>query len=139
MSTATKNRPAPVISAAQRISTMTPASWPDLEFTDTGAERLQEVKHFLLEELPLMDGATPEVVEAIRKEFLERMDYLNGYGDDRYRVSLGRDWAPYSFSLAWMRKVEGAYRFAFNGGLIFHGAGETFTVSLTRQWWGVHT
>ncbi len=127
--------------AARRLAEMSPSSWGGLSFTPVGEERLQEVKHFLLEELPLMEGATPEVVGAIRSEFLERMNYLNGYGGDRYRVSLSRDWAPYSFSLAWMCPDErGEYtKFAFNGGLIFHGAGETFTVSLTRQWWGVHT
>jgi len=81
---------------------MSPSSWEGLSFTPVGEERLQEVKHFLLEELPLMEGATPEVIGAIRSEFLEQMDYLNGYGGDRYRVSLSRDWAPYSFSLAWM-------------------------------------
>jgi hypothetical protein len=117
-----------------------PTRWPGITFTDAGKARLQEVSDFL-DTLP---EKHPEVAKEIRAAFIGKLDYLNTYSGDpgdpnkRFRVELHSDWSDYSFSVCWLRASDGA--FAFNGGLVWHGgSNETFTVSLTPQWWGVHT
>lgn len=107
-----------------------------LTFSEEGRRRYDEVQKFL-SELP-EDG---EHTAAIREEFAQRIKYLREYGGDRFRVELHSDWAPLSFSIVWfVRTKDGEWRFAFNGGLIWHGgSNDPLTVSLTPQWWGIHT
>ena len=79
-----------------------------------------------------------------------RLDYLDHYGgDDKTRVRLGRDFAPYSFSFVIERKnAAGEWCHLFEGGLLFHGAHDgrgngsapTFAVTLTpTTGWSIHT
>lgn len=122
---------------------ISPARWPGIVFTDRGAERLGEVSEFL--DGLLRQGVDAGMAGQIYDEFISRMDYLNGYGgqpgdpNKRYWVELSSDFTIHSFSILWRRQgPDGPV--VFNGGLIWHGgSNETFTVSLTRQWWGIHT
>jgi len=116
----------------------------NLIITEAGQEQLAEVHAFL----DKLDAAGSEHAAAIRQEFDQRLAYLDDFGgilEDGtrfFRVILTRDWAPYSFSLTWERwnQATGAYEYAFNGGLIWHGGGnDPLTVTLTPQWWGIHT
>jgi hypothetical protein len=132
--------------------------YPNLHFTDTGMTRLAMTVGWLMgrEEREVLAGWLDE-----------RLTYLNGYGAEegkapRFRVSLSDDRLPGSWSIAWFGrtdKVEGShmemnierwenneyktvlYSYAWNGGLIFHGGGETFTVRLgdDSNPWGIHT
>jgi len=118
-----------------------PGRWPGIVFTEQGETRLKEVSDFL-DTLP---EAHPDLAAEVRKAFTDKLDYLNGYGgapDDpekRYWVELSYDLSPYSFSVLW-RTLGRKGPVHFNGGLIWHGGGnETYNVSLTPQWWGVHT
>lgn len=124
--------------------------WPNLKFTEFGAERLKEVDAFL-ERLPETHPA--------RVQFKERMDYLNEYGGcvqgpcptcgqphefkdrRRFKIHLGKDWAPYSFSLVWSRRNEdGTFGYGWNGGLIWHGGeNDPLTVNVSGDLWGIHT
>ena len=121
-------------------------TWPNLEFTEAGAERLAEVLAFLDE----LERQEHPVAEQARSEFNERMSYLDGFGGPvseedarrRFRVTLGRDWAPLSFSLTWRRLVAASdeYVYAFNGGLIYHGgSNDPLAVTLTPCVYGIHT
>jgi len=125
----------------------TPTSrWPNLIFTAESRQRLREVSEFL-------DGLTetrPEIAADVREEFHQQMDYLNDYGgrvsdiDPRRRfiVTLGRDWSSLSFSIVWKQLVRktGTYRYAFNGGLIWHGGtSDPLAITQVARWWGVHT
>lgn len=76
--------------------------------------------------------------------------YLDDYGGAvndgdhrrRFRVTLGRDWAPLSFTVTWeaLDPATGVYRLAFDGALIWHGGpNNPLCVSLTPQLWGIHT
>jgi len=133
--------------------------YPNLHFTESGYTRLAMTVGWLL-------GREDE--ETLAQYLDERLTYLNGYGAEegkapRYRVSLGDDRMPGSFTLAWFNrtdKVEGSrmemnierwenneyktvlYSYAWNGGLILHGGGnETFTVRVgdDSNPWGIHT
>ena len=112
--------------------------------TDAAKERLAEVRAFL----DKLDASGSEHAAAIRKEFDQRLGYLDAFGGTRedgrrlFRVTLGRDWAPYSFSILWEQWSEKSqsYEYAFNGGLIWHGgSNDPLTVTLTPQWWGILT
>lgn len=116
--------------------------WPHLLFTDAGRERLDEVQAFFdeLADHPLAGKA--------RDELHERLDYLDSYGgsdDDgrrRFQVTLGRDWAPLSFTVAWhaLHRQSGAYQPAFHGALIWHGgSNDPLSVTLTPCLWALHT
>jgi hypothetical protein len=110
-----------------------------------------------------------DIAQRVRNDIMDRLDYLNQYGDDRFKVVLTSDrWNPMNFGIAWYRRVtteqwallgveghqydpkvhpwrekDGArYAYAFNGGLICHGFGqENYTINLgdTSNLWGVHT
>lgn len=122
-----------------------PSRWPTLAFTECGLRRLEEVREYLDE----LDARKHPNAAAIRDEFLRRMDYLASYGGEvgdgdrrrRFRVRLSRDWAPGSFGLLWeaLEPTSGLYRYAFEGGLIFHGGGDPLCVSLTPQFYGIHS
>lgn len=110
------------------------------------AERVAEVLAFLDE----LERRQHPLAERARSEFTERMSYLDSFGgavseDDarrRFRVTLGRDWAPLSFSLTWRRLVAAPdeYVYAFNGGLIYHGRSiDPLAVSLTPVLFGIHS
>jgi len=112
--------------------------------TDAGQERLAEVRAFL----DRLKASDSEQAAAIRNEFDQRLAYLDDFGGSTedgmrlFRVTLGRDWAPLSFSVLWERWSEKSrsYEYAFNGGLIWHGGtNDPLTVTLTPQWWGIHT
>lgn len=65
----------------------------------------------------------------------EKLDYLDTYADPENKgltkCILGYDFAPYSFAFSMLKRDdEGAYKFWFNGGLIFDS-------SLNN--WSVHT
>ena len=115
--------------------------WPGITFFNDSAEkRLEEVASFL----EGLEATHPDVAPEIRDAFIQKMDSLNEYGgkpgdpDKRFRVELGWDSVAYSFSICWYHMKSGT--FFMNGGLIWHGGGnETYTVSLTPQWWGIHT
>ena len=126
--------------------------YPSIHFNEPARERLQECLDFINSDGVCEHEKGQEVVD----QFHERMAYLDGYGgtvgefhgdgreDDRrrFRVSLGRDFAPLSFSVVWeqLDPERGVYEYCFNGGFICHCCGaETFTVSLTPQYWGIHT
>tara|TARA_R100000152_G_C6634787_1_gene81238 strand:+ start:163 stop:438 length:276 start_codon:yes stop_codon:yes gene_type:complete len=61
-----------------------------------------------------------------RDNFIDQIRFLNEYGDKRIKISLHKDWSPFSFSLVWLRDNE----FFMNGGLIYNKALET---------WSIHT
>ncbi len=108
----------------------------NLQFTKQGQARLEEVRAFL--------SALPETGQSgeIKKEFNQTLAYLNRYGGDRYKVSLHADRAPLSFALVWSRlnQETGEYEYSFRGGLIWHGgSNDPLTVSVSPQWWGIHT
>lgn len=84
-----------------------------------------------------------------------RLKYLDGYGgkdsdgNDRMRVHLTPDFAPFSFFFVIEKKNDaGEWRALFNGGLLFHGrhdgngSGSTPTFATTLEptvGWSVHT
>jgi Domain of unknown function (DUF4120) len=81
-----------------------------------------------------------------------RLDYLEKYGgtdNDRTRVRLFRDFAPYSFAFLIERKDDrDEWRTLFNGGLLYHGPHDghgsggapTLAVTLTpTTGWAIHT
>ncbi|MFO0675330.1 MAG: DUF4120 family protein [Polyangiaceae bacterium] len=86
---------------------------------------------------------------AALKSRLEYLDQYGGKANDRTRVRLFRDFAPYSFSFVVEKKNDaGAWSTLFNGGLLFHGphdghgsgAVPTFAVSITpATGWSIHT
>jgi hypothetical protein len=131
--------------------------YPNLSFSESGLTRLAMTVGWLLGH---------EDREALAEYLDERLRYLDEFGGKtedgkfaRFRVVLGDDRLPGSFTLAWHAKVsdpEGTrrelnvehgtetamYKYAWNGGLILHGGGnETFTVRLgsDNNPWGIHT
>ena len=84
-----------------------------------------------------------------------RLNYLENFGrrkpddEDRYRVRLMPDGAPYSFYFVIEERTpDDAYRRVFEGGLLFHGRhdghgsgrGPTFAVTLgPTSGWQIHT
>ncbi len=117
-----------------------------VQFTDSGKERFQEVTSFLEE---LNDQSQP-VARQAREELAKQLGYLDDYGgpvsdDDprrRFKVVLGRDWSPLSFTIIWYRLdfQTGEYVYAFQGGLIWHGgANDPLCVSVTPCLFGIHT
>jgi len=79
-----------------------------------------------------------------------RLDYLERYGgDDRTRVRLYRDRAPYSFGFVIEKKdTGGEWRHLFTGGLLYHGTHDGFgsgaapTLAVTLEptnGWSIHT
>lgn len=103
--------------------------YPGLRFTPDGHA------HYL----KVVSDLTPDHLVELQKQ----LTYLSGYGGDRFQVHLHPEmFSKWSFSLAWMRpdKTTGEWHYAWNGGLVYHCAGEPFaSVSLTPQVWGVHT
>lgn len=66
-------------------------------------------------------------------DLIEQLEYLHVYGGikdpEKYRVSLGYDWA--GFGVVWeMRNGDDEYKFFMNGGLIYHESDGR---------WSVHT
>ncbi len=123
------------------MSPISPERWPNLEFTERGLTRLHEVLYFC--------DQTDEHPQVLA-ELLDRMKYLNDFGGSvsdidarrKFRVQLGWDFAPLSFSLCWQRLDSSSdeYVYAFNGGLIWHGgSNDPLCISLTPQLWGIHT
>ena len=87
----------------------------------------------------LSHGAPAEA----RTQLLDRLRYLNDYGVNEdtgaraFYVVLLWDSSPHCAGVAW-RKPDG--RSVFHGGLTYDGPGnQSLTVSLTPQWWGIHT
>lgn len=126
---------------------ITAASWPNLTFDAGGLTTLANIANLLAN----TDGKHPKAKE-IREEFVQRMDYLNGYGGPmsetdprlRFKVYLGSAsfLDPYDFGVMWKRlnPVTGEYTFAMNGAMVCHGVpGVGKPVSLEPQWWGIHT
>jgi len=125
---------------------LVPQRWPHIRFTEHGQHRFAEVVSFL----HALETEKHPLGEEIVNDFISRLDYLDSFGgqvsdtDDRhrYRVTLGRDWAPHSFSIVWemLDLQAGTYDYAFQGGLIWHGGpGDPLCVTLTPQWFGIHT
>lgn len=117
-----------------------------LQLTEGGKQRMQEVEDFLHD---LANQAHP-LADKARAEFEKRIAYLENYGGAvsegdprrRFRVVLGRDWSPMSFTISWYRldMKTGEYVASFRGGLIWHGgANDPLCVTLTPCLWGVHT
>lgn len=90
---------------------------------------------------------------ASRLEYLDKYGGKDSEGNDRIRVRLMRDGAPYSFYFVIERRTgEATWRLLFNGGLVgglvFHGrhdgngsgAAPTFAVTLEpTTGWSIHT
>lgn len=122
------------------------SSYLHLVFTESGAERLEDV----LDLLDDLEAHENPLAARAREEFERRLNYLDEYGGPvspedprrRYKVSLGGDWAPFCFTVTWHR-IElrtGDYIYAMNGGLIWHGGPfDSMVVSLTPMLWGIHT
>lgn len=117
-----------------------------IRFTQQGEERFAEVQAFLDD----LGHQGHELAAEVRSEFEKRLGYLDDFGGPvgdedprrRFLVTLGRDFAPLSFTVTWeqLDLRTGEYRFAFNGGLIWHGGGnDPLTVALTPCFWGIHT
>jgi len=125
---------------------ITEQRWPNIEFTNGGLERLEEVASFLRE---LTNSCHPVHLEAT-EDFIRKMEFLDDYGGPvsrsdrrrRFRVRLGRGWSPYSFSVLWEQldlQIDD-YLFAFSGGLIWHGGSRNANgVYLASPCFGVHT
>jgi hypothetical protein len=121
--------------------------WPNIQFTESGKAQLDRVREFLTK----LEEAKHEKADEITKEFIVRMGYLNDYGGQvaeadarrRFKITLSKDWADLSFSITWqtLNLPIGEYGYpSWNGGLIWHGGpNEPFCVSITPQWWGVHS
>lgn len=82
------------------------------------------------------------------KQLQEQLDYLANYGQQETRCNLMPDFAPQSLRFVMQMKVDGEWRYWFNGGLIFHGShdhygsGEFPTLSVCvspTDGWAVHT
>lgn len=106
--------------------------YPKLEFANAD-EKLKEVEAFLQKR--------PDMLE----KFDARLKYLNDYaGDNSKGCQLFADFAPLSFEFT-MLQADGSYW--FNGGLIYHGQGDTgvgaptHSVRLgdTHEDWSIHT
>lgn len=89
---------------------------------------------------------TPERLEELQGEkelfadCAERLKFLKCEpGSYKTYESEERAWRPEGREYHWYRDYY--YRFSFNGGLLYHGPGgsETFSVSLTRCLWSIHT
>lgn len=118
-----------------------------LQFTDAGRRRLDEVKVFLDQ---LEAGGHPLASRA-KSELVERLMFLDGFGGPvsetdtrrRFRVTLGSDLYPLSFTVTWesIDRETGDYRFSMNGGLVWHGGpGDSGSVCLEPEvLWGIHT
>jgi hypothetical protein len=124
---------------------LAPEAFPHLLFSPQGLTRLEEVRT-MLEALEQRDVELHTAVEA---ELLRRLRYLNDYGGvtpgtdfHSWRVTLTWDMAPCSFGLIFEHRKtpEESYVAVMTGGLIFHGgSNDPFCVSLSPQYWGVHT
>jgi hypothetical protein len=85
--------------------------------------------------------------EIIQKQGLKEVDRLDtnlnyllgGYYGRADSLTLHKDFVPHSFEFVFRL----GDRIVMNGGIILHGAGETFTVTLDqgppRMFWSVHT
>lgn len=126
------------------LPTFTTSQWPNVHFYMRQKDQLlKRIQECLDHEKTLPEG--------VDTTFSNRMTYLNEYGGDaevngrkmgrRYRITLGIDWAPMSFTVNWeARDAEGKYNYAFCGGLVCHCSGtDPLAVSLTAQAWGIHT
>lgn len=113
--------------------------YPLLEFTDSGKKRYAEVIKFSEEHPQLVSD--PVLRDEIREQFFEKLQYLNDYGGDRYKVQIGGDHCTLSFSLYWLIKAGDAWEYAFNGGLQFDGCPQPFgsVVIGSPGWWSIHT
>jgi hypothetical protein len=126
-------------------SNLSPEAFPHLLFSPQALTRLEEVCT-MLEALEERDA---ELHAAVEEELLRRLRYLNDYGGvvpgtdfHPWRVTLTWDMAPCSFGLIFEHRKapEASYEAVMTGGLIFHGGtNDPFCVSLSPQYWGVHT
>lgn len=76
------------------------------------------------------------------------LDYLDNYFDKNLtRCDLNPD-RPYGFGFSMFKKVDGDWKYWFNGGLLYHGpidgfgsgAGPVFAVTLNpTNGWSIHT
>mgnify|MGYP001566850004 CR=1 FL=1 len=121
----------------------------DLDFSTSGVTRLEEVLQFIdgmalrltyERGIPLEQAA--EVQEAVKKELLEKLTYLDRYGEDRYRVGIGRDVTPLGFALTWKARGEGGvYTPLMYGVLQCDFVRQTFgsVVIGDVTYWSIHT
>jgi len=120
--------------------------WPRLKFTDAALRRLDELMVFLDQ---LWEDRHPhaEDVEVALHAALERLDRYGGPISDedprrRFRITLGQDFAPLSFSLLWERLdlQTGTYTLCMQGGLIWHGgSNDPLAITCTPSWFSIHT
>jgi len=132
--------------SAAPLDFLPPSTWSNLVFTEAGQGRLAEIVRFLQ---GLYDQGQPRAAE-VEAEFRDRMQYLDEFGGQvseqdprrRFRVTLGRDWAPMSFTITWAQWTPSIedYAFSMSGALIWHGgSNDPLCVSLTPQLWGIHS
>jgi hypothetical protein len=122
-------------------------TWQHLEFTELGRKRLKEVNAFL----DRLTAAEHPLAERARDELAERLAYLDGYGGTlsdtdlrrRFRVTMGADMYPLSFTITWfcLDRATDAYAFSMRGGLVWHGGpGDPLSVCLDPEvLWVIHT
>jgi hypothetical protein len=60
--------------------------------------------------------------------------------EKRFKVELSWDFAVNSFSVVWLKPKDGEWVYGWNGGFIWHGgSNDPMTITLTPQWFGIHT
>lgn len=107
--------------------------FPKLDFMPQGMTNLNNVVKLLTERN--QDNVPWDDIEG---EFLNRLNYLNTYGTEAWRVQLSGDWGnPYNFGLTWYFNGEPM----MNGLLQFNGNPGSFASVLLGefQWWSIHT
>ena len=118
--------------------------FPEIVFDDTAMQHLEDISEFI------RGVSDIEVRCKIIEELYGRLERLSGYGGTvsdednrkRYKVQLFHDWADLSFSIVWkyLDKETNTYSHSMQGGLIWHGgSNDPLAVSLTNQYWGIHT
>lgn len=112
------------------------SKYSDIEWHDSSFSKLEEVAR-------RWNGLPEEA----QKQFHSRLQYLSDYGcadgRRRFTVVLMSDWAEMSFLILWFKNnIHGtrSSKYFMNGRLIWHGGpGDPLCVSITPQYWGIHT
>jgi hypothetical protein len=116
--------------------------YPGLRWAPSGLKRLAEVRASLAAAVDSRpDDEMRARAAAIEDELCQKLKYLSEYGGADWEVALLADWAPLSFSVFWYRKVGGAWKLQFNGGLQCDAVEQPFgsVVLGEPSYWSIHT